>query len=79
MVVCGGQGGLGDKDEDKGVVNWKLLPGGIGHHWVGFAARAGGVAHGERVTLLLGGPLQHLVDPGLPAWTCSLEILENGR
>jgi hypothetical protein len=26
MVVCGGQGGLGDKDEDKGVVNWKLLP-----------------------------------------------------
>jgi hypothetical protein len=29
--------------------------------------------------LLLGGLLQHLVDPGLPAWTCSLEILENGR
>jgi hypothetical protein len=34
MVVCGGQGGLGDKDEDKGVVNWKLLPAGVGtHEW----------------------------------------------
>jgi hypothetical protein len=46
MVVCGVQGGLGDKDEDKGVVNWKLLPAGIGDHclqalraeWVGWAA-----------------------------------------
>jgi hypothetical protein len=39
MVVCDAQGGFGNKDVDGGVVNWKLLPAGIGHHCVGFAAR----------------------------------------
>ena len=49
MVVCDGQGGLGNKDEDGGVVNWKLLPAGIGHQWAEFAARRSGAQKGAPV------------------------------
>ena len=31
-----------NKHEEERVVNWKLLPAGIGKQWVGFAARRSG-------------------------------------
>jgi len=31
-----------NKHEEEGVVNWKLLPAGVGNQWVGFATRRSG-------------------------------------
>jgi hypothetical protein len=61
MVVCDAQGGFGNKDVDGGVVNWKLLPAGVGNHCVGFAARRAGAyilsSVAERGEIMHTGPI----------------------
>jgi hypothetical protein len=46
-----------NKHEEEGVVNWRLLPAGIGNQWVGFSARRGErVAKSEMVLLCFFDP-----------------------